>query len=157
MIKFIKQNTKVVFAEIPDEISLTFSISNCQNRCVGCHSAELRGNIGEELTFDVMSEIIDKNKGISCILIMGEGNDKDGLIELCKKIKEKYNTLRMGIYSGRNEVEDFYYEVFDYVKIGAYIEEKGPLNKETTNQRLYEIKNGEKIDITYKFWEKNVL
>ena len=157
MVKFIKQNTKVVFAEIPDEISLTFSLSNCQNRCVGCHSAELRGNIGEELTFDVMSELIDKNKGISCILIMGEGNDKDGLIELCKKIKDKYNTLRIGIYSGRNEVEDFYYKVFDYVKIGAYIAEKGPLNEETTNQRLYEIKNGEKIDITYKFWKKNVL
>lgn len=155
MIKFIKQNTKVVFAEIPDEISLTFSLSNCQNRCVGCHSAELRGNIGEELTFDVMSELIDKNKGISCILIMGEGNDKDGLIELCKKIKDKYNTLRIGIYSGRNEVEDFYYKVFDYVKIGSYIEGKGPLNKETTNQRLYEIKNGIKNDITYKFWKKN--
>ena len=154
MIKYKKEYTQVVFAEIPDEISLTFSITNCQNRCIGCHSGELRGNIGEELTFDIMSEIIDKNKGISCILIMGEGNDKDGLIELCKKIKEKYNTLKMGIYSGRNEVEDFYYEVFDYIKIGSYIAEKGPLNKETTNQRLYEIKNGKKIDITYKFWKK---
>lgn len=157
MIKYKKEYTQVVFAEIPDEISLTFSITNCQNRCKGCHSGELRGNIGDELTFDVMCDLIDKNKGISCILIMGEGNDQDGLIELCKKIKEKYNTLKIGIYSGRNEVEDFYYEVFDYVKIGSYIAEKGPLNKKTTNQRLYEIKNGERFDITYKFWEKNVI
>jgi hypothetical protein len=43
------------------------------------------------------------------------------------------------------------------VKIGPYIEQKGPLNKESTNQRLYEIKNGEKFDITYKFWKKNVI
>lgn len=154
MIRFVKEYTQVVFAEIPDEISLTFSLSNCQNRCKGCHSGELRKNIGDELTFDVMCDLIDKNKGISCILIMGEGNDQDNLIGLCKMIKEKYKTLKIAIYSGRNEVEDFYYKVFDYIKIGAYIEEKGPLNKDTTNQRLYEIKDGEITDITYKFWKK---
>ena len=154
MIRFVKEYTQVVFAEIPDEISLTFSLSNCQNRCKGCHSGELRKNIGDELTFDVMCDLIDKNKGISCILIMGEGNDQEKLIELCRLIKRKYNTLKMAIYSGRNEVEDEYYKLFDYVKIGAYIEEKGALNKETTNQRLYEIKNGEINDITYKFWKK---
>ena len=44
---------------------------------------------------------------------------------------------------------------FDYVKIGPYMEEFGPLNKETTNQRLYKItKPDNKIDdITYMFWK----
>ena len=45
------------------------------------------------------------------------------------------------------------YKEFDYVKVGPYIEECGPLNKRTTNQRLYKCdKNGNKEDITYRFW-----
>jgi hypothetical protein len=47
-----------------------------------------------------------------------------------------------------------FYEVFDYIKVGEYKEEYGPLNKETTNQRLYEITSNNVIDITSKFWNK---
>lgn len=157
MIKFLRENSKIVFAEIPDEISLTFSITNCQNRCVGCHSAELRSNIGEELTYETMCDIIEKNRGISCVLIMGEGNNRDELIELCKAVKMKYKGIKFGIYSGRNEVEDIYYKTFDYIKVGSYMKDRGPLNKETTNQRLYYVDCGEIKDITYKFWNRNVL
>ena len=46
---------------------------------------------------------------------------------------------------------------FDYIKMGPYIEELGPLTSRTTNQRLYEIKHkpqdNELIDITHKFWK----
>ena len=60
----------------------------------------------------------------------------------------------MAIYSGRDKVEIEYYGLFDYVKVGGYKEECGPLNKETTNQRLYEIGIDGIKDITYKFWGK---
>ena len=60
----------------------------------------------------------------------------------------------MAIYSGRDKVEIEYYGLFDYVKVGGYKEEYGPLNKETTNQRLYEIGTDGIKDITYKFWKK---
>ena len=46
------------------------------------------------------------------------------------------------------------YGLFDYVKVGGYKEEYGPLNKETTNQRLYEIGADGIKDITYRFWKK---
>ena len=69
-----------------------------------------------------------------------------------KYIKHNYN-LKVAIYSGRNNVESDFYEVFDYIKIGEYKEEFGPLNKETTNQRLYEIGADGIKDITYKFWK----
>jgi hypothetical protein len=49
----------------------------------------------------------------------------------------------------------------DYVKVGPYIEMYGPLNKETTNQRLYHIEHFENsdaefkiVDITDSFWRK---
>ena len=39
MLKYL--NCQVTFAEVPDEISLCINITNCPNRCPGCHSPEL--------------------------------------------------------------------------------------------------------------------
>lgn len=144
----------IVFEEIPDKISLAINITNCQNRCKGCHSPELRCNIGKELTYDEIDRIINKNSGINCFVFMGEGNDKDTLLLLAKYIKEKYK-IDVAVYSGRNNVEDEYYNVFDYIKIGEYKKEFGPLNVRTTNQRFYKIKDKNIIDITEIFWRKD--
>ncbi len=48
-------------------------------------------------------------------------------------------------------------KAFDYVKVGPYDEKKGPINKPTTNQRMYEVNHNRQDsleDITYKFWKK---
>lgn len=152
MLKFL--NTMVVFEEIPDKISLAVNMTNCQNKCVGCHSPQLRKDIGKELTEEVVDELIKENEGINCFLFMGEGNDKDSLIKMARYIKEKYVSLSLAIYSGRDNVEDDFYELFDYVKIGPYIAKFGPLNKDTTNQRLLKIEDGARKDITSMFWKK---
>lgn len=149
MIKF--KDYYIVFEEIPDKVTLAFNITNCQNKCVGCHSPELRTNIGEELTNDKISDIIKQNKGINCVLFMGEGNDMERLLEIGKYIKQNFNVC-IGVYSGRKSVEKEYYDVFDYIKIGPYIEKYGPLNKETTNQRLLYKINNKFEDITERFW-----
>lgn len=148
MIKYVEKS--IVFEEIPDRVTLAFSISNCQNRCKGCHSAFLRKDIGNILDKDVIVRDFDKTiKRCNCVLFLGEGNDVEGLIELNDFIKEKYN-IETAIYSGRDEVEENIFEHFDFVKVGSYKEEYGGLNKETTNQRLYY--KGK--DITYKIWRK---
>ncbi len=152
MLKFL--NTMVVFEEIPDKISLAVNMTNCQNKCVGCHSPQLRKDIGKELTEEVVDELIKENEGINCFLFMGEGNDKDSLIKMARYIKKKYASLSLAIYSGRDNVEDDFYELFDYVKIGPYIAKFGPLNKDTTNQRLLKIEDGARKDITSMFWKK---
>ena len=152
MLKFT--DTMVVFSEIPDHITLAINISNCQNRCPNCHSKELCGDIGEILNEDVLSSLIEKNNGINTICFMGEGKDWNEVIKLAQFIRKKYSNLKIGIYSGRDKVEEIFFTTFDFVKVGRYDEKYGPLNKETTNQRLYEI-NGDIInDITYKFWKK---
>ncbi len=148
MIKHIPQDLSVVFSEIPDEITLAFNISNCQNNCINCHTSYLRQNIGEELTEERLETYIKNNSGISCVCFMGEGNDRQRLLELSQFIRTKFPELKLAIYSGRVAVEEDFYDMFDYVKVGPYIELLGPLNSKTTNQRLY--KNRE--DITYRFW-----
>lgn len=152
MIKHVPGDLSVVFSEIPDEITLAFNISNCQNNCLGCHSPYLRHDIGEELTLDRIDTYIKKNSGITCICFMGEGNDLESLTGLARSIKSSWPYLSLAIYSGRTEIEDEFFEVFDYIKIGPYIEERGPLNDRNTNQILYK-KFGESWEnITYRFW-----
>ena len=150
MIKF--KDSYIVFEEIPDRISLAVNITNCQNNCVGCHSPELRLNNGEELTEEIVDKLINENYGIDCFLFMGEGKDRGRLLELAKYIKRNYD-LKVAIYSGRNDVELDFYEVFDYIKVGEYKKEFGPLNSPTTNQRLYRMSEKGKEDITYLFWK----
>ena len=167
MIKYKPDTVSVVFEEIPDEITLAIEITNCPGMCEGCHSPWLREDIGEELTAERLNELIDKNKGITCICFMGEGKDSEALKKLAFGIHLRSDyPYRVALYSGRVEVEEDYDNYFDYLKIGPYIPSKGPLNKETTNQRLYKIERKygtdfgieETIrkDITYKFWRKTL-
>lgn len=66
-------------------------------------------------------------------------------------IKDLYD-IKVAWYSGRQELsKDINLEFFDYIKVGPYIEELGPLNSKTTNQRFYKVESGNLIDITYKF------
>lgn len=157
MLKYLE--AEVVFSEIPDEITLAINITNCQNHCIGCHSPQLRKDIGDELTFEGIENLISKNDGITCICFMGEGNDSAALHHLIVHIREMYGKkYKIGLYSGRNAVGLFYWENLDYLKLGPFIPEKGPLNNKTTNQKLFKkLESGEWEDITCKFWEKETL
>jgi anaerobic ribonucleoside-triphosphate reductase activating protein len=158
MIKYKADTVQVVFEEIPDEVTLAIEITNCPGMCVGCHSPWLRDDIGDELTPDKLFELIDSNKGITCVCFMGEGKDPEALKWLAMDVRVRYPHIKTALYSGRTEVEPEYDSFFDYIKVGPYIPEFGPLNNKDTNQRLYEIVprgNGlqpERVDITYKFW-----
>ena len=154
MIKHIAKHTKVVFSEIPDEITLALNITNCLNNCIGCHSSFLKQDIGEEVTESILDKYIKDNVGITCICFMGEGNDRNSLISMIKWIKKHHSNLKIALYSGRMDVEGDLWELLDYVKLGPYIPEYGPLNKETTNQTMWKIENGVRKDITSKFWKK---
>ena len=149
MIKYI--TSQVTFEELPTEVTLSLSISNCQNRCLGCHSPELRGNIWIELTDTELKRLINKNSGVNCVLLLGEGNEKGRLVELAGLIRSI--GLKAALYSGRDKVEEDLFQVFDYIKVGRWDERFGPLNSRTTNQILYKIENNQRINITEKFWK----
>ena len=148
MLKYIPSLTDTVIEEIPDRVTLAVEISNCRGNCPGCHSPFLRKDIGEELTPRKVDKMIADNFGITCFLFLGEGSDSEALLKLARYIRITYPDLELAVYSGREKVDDEFSEVFDYIKVGPYIEALGPLNDPRTNQRLYY--HGE--DITKRFW-----
>lgn len=156
MLKYV--NYEVVFAEIPDEISLAINISNCPCNCRGCHSSYLAEDIGSLLTQRILKEIIESNKGITCVCFMGGDLEPHYINTLAKQVKETTD-LKVGWYSGRQELsKDINLKWFDFIKLGPYVEELGPLNNPNTNQIMYKVlyQNGTSvmIDITNKFQNK---
>lgn len=152
MLKYV--DTKVVFAEIPDEITLAINISGCPCNCKGCHSSYLAEDIGEPLDLQHLTNLIDSNKGITCVGLMGGDANPSEVDDIAQDIKEYYPELKVGWYSGRQELsKDIELSNFDYIKLGPYIEEFGPLNSKTTNQRFYKVNGKELVDITSRFWK----
>lgn len=152
MLKYV--DAKVVFAEVPDEVTLAINISNCPCQCKGCHSSYLAQDIGEPLDLQHLTDLIDSNKGISCVCIMGGDANPSEVDDIAQDIKEYYPELKVGWYSGRQELsKDIELSNFDFIKLGPYKEEFGPLNSRITNQRFYKVSDGELIDITSKFWK----
>ena len=152
MLKYV--DAKVVFAEVPDEVTLAINISNCPCQCKGCHSSYLAQDIGTELTFNEVRKLIRKNSGISCIALMGGDAEPDKVNTLASFITNHYNSIKTAWYSGRQELSDSIDLFnFDYIKLGPYKEEFGPLNSRTTNQRFYKVNGKELVDITSKFWK----
>lgn len=164
MLKYV--DTKIVFQEIPDEITLAINISNCPCQCKGCHSPYLAEDIGKPLVYRTeykgqpatetgeLQELIESNEGITCICFMG-GDSNPSLINKCGwLIKKLYFKLKVAWYSGRQELsKDIDLKNFDYIKLGPYIEELGPLNSKTTNQRFYRVEGDKLVDETFKFWK----
>jgi anaerobic ribonucleoside-triphosphate reductase activating protein len=155
MLKYV--DAKVVFAEVPDEVTLAINISNCPCQCKGCHSSYLAQDIGTELTFNEVRKLIKKNSGVSCIAIMGGDAEPDKINTLASFIINHYNSIKVAWYSGRQELNNNIDLCnFDYIKLGPYKEEFGPLNSRTTNQRFYKVSDGELVDITSRFYDRNL-
>ncbi len=98
---------------------------------------------------------------------MGEGNDPVGLISALKYVNSK--GLKTAVYSGEDITTEQWLcknnceinSAPTFLKLGPYVEELGPLNKKTTNQRLYQLVDYISAsnlyifkDITDKFWRK---
>ena len=158
MLKYV--DTKVTFSEVPDEISLCINITGCKIGCKNCHSPYLAEDIGEELSCNNLEELLQTNKGITCVSFMGGDVNPIEIVGLAKYVKLFYTGLKVAWYSGKQELpKHFNLEPFDFIKIGPYIEELGPLTSPTTNQRFYKVhieSSGDNYwesleDITYKF------
>lgn len=151
MLKYV--DTKVTFAEVPNEISLCINISNCPCNCKGCHSSYLAKDIGNALNSNSIKELINNNKGITCICFMG-GDSSPLEIDALVHFIKIYFPIKTAWYSGRQELsKDINLNNFNFIKLGPYIEDLGPLNSKTTNQRFYKVEGGKLVDITNLFWK----
>ena len=148
-------DTEVVLKEVPDEITLAINISNCPHHCPGCHSPELWEDVGNTLDEDSIKNLISKNRGISCVALMGGDNNVERINELAGYIKKEYSNLKVAWYSGYTEVPDkIELSNFDFIKVGPYIKDLGGLDSSETNQIFYKISDKSLIDITNRFQEK---
>lgn len=144
-------NYDIVFQEIPNEVTLAINITNCPNRCKGCHSPHLQKNIGYILNEDVMVSLLEKyGSVITCVCFMGGDIAPNEVAELASFTQSHCPGIKTAWYSGCNSLPiGFSVKSFQYIKLGAYIEELGPINCETTNQRLLEVQpDGLMNDIT---------
>lgn len=151
MIKYT--TTQVTFREFPDEVTLCINLSNCPHHCKGCHSPELREDIGNVLDLAELKKLISENPGITCVGLMGDTRDFSYINTLAYHIKKL--GLKVGLYSGYDFIHDqLKVYLFDYIKVGRYIEKLGPLDNPNTNQKMYKITVE---DITNKFWKNETV
>lgn len=160
-------NAEIVFREVPDKITLAINISGCPNHCLECHSKWLWEDKGILLDKKELKRLVESNNGINCIAFMGGDADPEGIKCLSGFLFDMYPSLQQCWYSGRNtdELENLseagYLDFLDYIKLGPYIAECGPLDNPNTNQRMYGISStndGKTIklhfnDMTNKFWK----
>lgn len=140
--------------EIPKEKSLVIYISECQNRCLGCHTPFLHYKYGDRLidNFEDIFYLYYDYFDVLCLLGEGKcGIEEKNEINYYCEFAHKY-FKKFALYSGRDcEIEDWM-KNFDYVKLGAYKEKFGPLTSKNTNQVLYKKSKDRFINITSIFW-----
>lgn len=145
----------VVFQEVPGQVTLALNISQCPNHCPGCHSPHLQDDIGLALDEAMLDSLIERyGKDVTCICFMGGDREPEMIMKLADYVHGA--GLLTAWYSGHRDLPDcFECECLDYVKLGPYIESRGPLTNPDSNQKMYQIEGGELKDITHLFWKKH--
>ncbi|WP_448210987.1 anaerobic ribonucleoside-triphosphate reductase activating protein [Colwellia sp. MEBiC06753] len=131
----------IVFQEVPDEISLAFTISGCPLRCSGCHSADTwDSRRGTPLTNQHFSETLQHYQGlITCVLFFGGEWRSQALID--KLIIAHQYQLKTCLYTGLERLPKHILTHLDYVKLGPWRKDCGGLSDINTNQRFYDLNN----------------
>ena len=151
---------KEVFSEVPGEITLALSISNCQIKCKGCNQKELWEDIGSILDSSVLKTLLRRHRGITCVLFMGSGNKEYQVLNSLAMEAHK-NGLKVAVYLGEDNIpEELDKSYFDYIKIGHWDTSKGGLDSPTTNQKMYFLEHQEdgtylETCINHKFLKNN--
>lgn len=151
---------KEVFSEVPGEITLALSISNCQIKCKGCNQKELWEDIGSILDSSVLKTLLQRHRGITCVLFMGSGNKEYQVLNSLAMEAHK-NGLKVAVYLGEDNIpEELDKSYFDYIKIGHWDTSKGGLDSPTTNQKMYFLEHQEdgtylETCINHKFLKNN--
>lgn len=97
-----------------------------------------------------LDKLIDRYPGISCVCLMGGDQSHDEIGLLCDLIHVR--GLKTCFYSGNDTPPSAkLQEKLDYLKIGPYIQSRGPLSDPNTNQKFWKKTSDGWEDITYRF------
>jgi len=144
----------VVFQEVPNEISLCFSITGCKVGCKGCHSTELwQEKNGIALSNQSFIQWLKKYQGlISCVVFFGGEWQSSALIE--KLLIAKNFGLKTCLYSGEKHISLNISQRLDFLKTGAWQPNLGGLDSITTNQIFRDMRTGKKLN--HLFTKNNI-
>ena len=149
-------NVGISELEIPTKKSLVIYLSDCKNHCTFCHTPYLQKSYGDTLKnhFETLFQLYYDYFDVVCFMGEGKNTEKERkeMIHYCKYIHK--NRKQVALYCGRDCDIEKWMTFFDYIKIGSYQKEKGPLTKITTNQRLWKKNVNGYCDITDIFWKK---
>ncbi len=141
---------KVVFQEVPGEISLCFSICGCKLKCKGCHSPFLwKENNGVLLTLENFKTTLNNYKSLAtCVLFMGgEWHEKE-LITFLKEAKN--NQYKTCLYTGENNISTSIKNELNWLKTGKWIANLGGLESPTTNQKFIDVKTNKTLNYLFQ-------
>ena len=143
MLKFYSK--QVVFQEVPNEISISFSIAGCPLKCPGCSwKTAVSSMLERQLTDEYYYKALEEYKNLaSCVLFYGGEWDKQDLIHKLQIAKSmNYKTC---LYTGLTfeKVDKEIIDNLDYIKVGPYIAALGGLDSPKTNQKLINLKTNE--------------
>ncbi len=139
----------VVFQEVPNEISLCFSITGCKVGCKGCHSTELWSeHNGTPLSNERFISYLKRYQGlISCVVFFGGEWQAPQLVE--KLIIARKFSLKTCLYSGQDHISINISQHLTYLKTGAWQAELGGLDSKNTNQVFRNMETGEKLNYLF--------
>lgn len=134
------------FQEVPDKLSLCFSVYGCPHNCKNCSWKDEKNFLN--LTVTDILEIVDKNKEfIDCVCFLGGEWEPEfkTILSSCREMG-----LLTCLYTGLEDITDNdILSNLNYVKVGPYIENLGGLQSKTTNQKFIDLKTYECLN--YKF------
>lgn len=137
----------VSFREHPHYLNLTLFIDGCPRACKGC---SWKGVKKDSHVFDCasFSELLSNylNK-VECVVFLGGDWLGTKLLPFLDIVHSQ--GFVSCLYSGADSLSELNFQVLknlDWVKIGSWKEEFGPLTSPTTNQRFYKLENGKVVN-----------
>lgn len=146
----------ITHMEVPSETTLCIYLSGCPHRCKDCHYPELQQADSGEVLSESFEMILDLyHEFTTCVCFMGEGDGSaTSKAEMLRYVNNCHERgYKCCLYSGRDTIIEEWMQKFDYVKLGSYQAECGPLTSVTTNQKMLMKTQGKYEDITNRFWE----
>jgi len=135
------------FLDYPDRTSLLVFMTGCEFGCKNCQNPQLQdGRNGTDINNAFLLKELKKRP--LCTAITFTGGDPlyqySELLEACKAV---FGVVKVGVYTG-SKFEDVPKELFQYInflKTEPYIEALGGVSSDTTNQKCWDVVNGEPI------------
>lgn len=134
---------QVVMHELPQQIALGFTVTGCNLRCKGCHSAETWNPYkGQPLNDQVFEEYLDRYQGLITAVVFFGGEWNESALKKKLKIAKQRNLVTC-LYSGEEHISRSLVKYLDFYKTGSWQRELGGLDSDITNQKFCNAQTGE--------------